>query len=312
MQPTLIKATQPTLYFIGVTTNSSSIMKVFPKWSTELGLKNTKIVGIDLPIHAQEQAYRKVVQFIKDDPLSLGALVTTHKIDLFNACKDMFDYIDVFAKDLSEVSCLSKNNHMFCAHAKDPISSGLALESFVPQNFWQNKGGEVLLLGAGGSSLAMALYFAQDKWDNNVPKITIANRSEARLLSAKEHLQSVSKRINLKLICNPTPKGNDELIANLPPYSLIVNATGLGKDAPGSPTTDNVIYPQNSLIWEINYRGDLIFMHQAKIQATQKNLHVEDGWQYFIHGWTQVISQVFNISINDTMLNKLSKIAREC
>ena len=32
-------AAQPTIYFIGVTTGSSSIMKVFPKWAKALGLK---------------------------------------------------------------------------------------------------------------------------------------------------------------------------------------------------------------------------------------------------------------------------------
>jgi shikimate 5-dehydrogenase len=33
-------ATQPTLYFIGVTTGKSSIMKVFPAWAEYLGLKD--------------------------------------------------------------------------------------------------------------------------------------------------------------------------------------------------------------------------------------------------------------------------------
>ena len=34
------RATAPTIYFIGVTTGSSSIMKVFPKWAKALGLKD--------------------------------------------------------------------------------------------------------------------------------------------------------------------------------------------------------------------------------------------------------------------------------
>ena len=34
-------ATQPTMYFIGVTTGKSSIMKVFPEWAQALGLKDT-------------------------------------------------------------------------------------------------------------------------------------------------------------------------------------------------------------------------------------------------------------------------------
>ena len=86
-------AKRPTMYFVGVTTGQSSIMKMFPIWAKELGL-DAEIKGIDLPIHAPAEDYRAVVQFFRDDPLSLGALVTTHKIDMYNAAKDMFDYLD--------------------------------------------------------------------------------------------------------------------------------------------------------------------------------------------------------------------------
>ena len=75
------KAEKDTMYFIGVTTGKSSIMKVFPKWMEAMGV-DLEIKGIDLPIHADPGAYREVVSFIKSDPLSKGALVTTHKIDL--------------------------------------------------------------------------------------------------------------------------------------------------------------------------------------------------------------------------------------
>jgi shikimate 5-dehydrogenase len=304
-------AQAPAIYFIGVTTGQSSIMKVFPKWAEALGLQSD-IKGIDLPLHAPPDDYRQVAQFLKGDALSLGALVTTHKLDMFKACRDIFDFIDPFGEKLEEVSCLSKKDGQFCAHAKDPITSGLALEGFVPANFWKEKGGEVLLLGAGGSSLAMSLYFSQKKFSGNMPKrITIANRSEPRLVSAKEALRGLDDQIEFRFIHSPTPADNDRLIAELPPCSLIVNATGLGKDAPGSPTTDSVSYPHDSLVWEINYRGDLLFMRQAQAQQKEKNLHVEDGWLYFIHGWTQVIAEIFHIEIDSETLKKLSDIARK-
>jgi len=305
------KAIQPTMYFIGVTTGSSSIMKVFPKWAAALGLENAVIKGIDLPLHAPAEDYRKAAAFIKGDPLSLGALVTTHKIDLFAACKDMFDYIDPYAAALGEVSSLSKKDGAFCAHAKDPISSGLALESFIPAGFWAEHGGAAVLLGAGGSSLAMSLYFGQEKRAGDVPsRITICNRSTARLESAREHLKGVAGRINIEYRHCPRPADNDAVIAALPPYSLVVNATGLGKDAPGSPTTDCVCYPTDSFVWEINYRGDLIFMRQALAQKDARRLFVEDGWTYFIHGWTQVIAEVFHLPIDGEVLKELSDIAK--
>jgi shikimate 5-dehydrogenase len=304
-------AAKPTLYFIGVTTAKSSIMKVFPEWAEALGLGDVTIKGIDLPLHAPAGDYRKVTQFLKDDPLSQGALVTTHKLDLYKACADLFDYVDPFAGQLEEVSSLSKSGGKFCAHAKDPVSSGLALECFVPAGFWQDHGGEVLLMGAGGSSLAMSIYFGQEKWGDNVPKvITIANRSTPRLDSARETLAGIGPKIEMRYVHGPAPEDNDKLIKALPPYSLVVNATGLGKDAPGSPTTDAVDYPEHTLVWEINYRGDLIFKEQAGRQAAAKDLHVEDGWSYFIHGWTQVIAEVFHIEIEGALLDRLSGIAR--
>ena len=72
-------ATQPTMYFIGVTTGKSSIMKVFPEWAKALGLKDTVMKGIDIEIHAEPEKYRKVVEFIKNDPLSYGCLLYTSR-----------------------------------------------------------------------------------------------------------------------------------------------------------------------------------------------------------------------------------------
>lgn len=303
-------AKAPTFYFIGVTTGQSSIMRVFPKWAEALGL-DAVMKGIDLPLHAPAEDYRAVAEFLKHDPLSLGALVTTHKLDLYNACRDIFDYVDPYAEKLGEVSCLSKRDGQFRAHAKDPISSGRALEAFVPQNYWREHGGEVLLLGAGGSSLAMTMYLTQERFGDNVPRrITIANRSRPRLDSAAQVLSGLNPKTELRFVLGPAPADNDALVAALPPHSLVVNATGLGKDAPGSPTTGAVDYPRDSLVWEINYRGELIFKDQAEAQAQAKGLHVEDGWIYFIHGWTQVMEEVFHITMDDATLDRLSEIAR--
>lgn len=304
------KAEKPTFYFIGVTTGQSSIMRVFPKWAELLGL-DAQIKGIDFQPHSPAEQYREAVEFLKNDPLSLGALVTTHKLDLYRACKDQFDEIDPFATMLGEVSSLSKKDGKFCAHAKDPISSGLALEHFVPRNYWSEYDGDVLLLGAGVSSLAMTVYLSQEKFGDNVPKhIIIANRSQPRLDSAREVLKSINPAVKLDFVLSPTPADNNALLSTLKKHSLIVNATGLGKDAPGSPLTDQAVFPEDSLVWEINYRGDLLFKKQADQQAESRHLHVEDGWNYFIHGWTQVISEVFHMPIEGELLQRLSDAAK--
>ena len=52
----LVPATIPTIYFIGVTTARSSILSVFPRWADALGIATSRIVGIDLPLHAPAAA----------------------------------------------------------------------------------------------------------------------------------------------------------------------------------------------------------------------------------------------------------------
>jgi shikimate 5-dehydrogenase len=131
------KAIKPTMYFIGVTTSQSSIMRVFPAWAKYIGLGNCEIKGIDLKLHDEPQKYREAVAFIKSDPLSLGALVTTHKIDLLKACRDQFDLLDEYAVLMGEISSISKKDGKLFGHAKDPITSGLALESFLLENYWK-------------------------------------------------------------------------------------------------------------------------------------------------------------------------------
>jgi len=306
------KANQPTMYFIGVTTSQSSIMKLFPLWARELGLEDTVLKGIDIEIHALAEIYREVVDFIKNDPLSLGALVTTHKIDLYEAAKDLFNYLDPYAQLFGELSSISKDNGRLEGHAKDPISGGLAMEAFIPCNFWKGHQGEVFIMGAGGSARAIASYLFDPKKKENMPsKLYVSNRSTPRLFAMQEIMNKINPDIDAEYIHSPEPTINDRILVELKPYPLIVNATGLGKDRPGSPLTDLCQFPPYSLVWELNYRGELDFMHQALCQKGEKHLHVEDGWIYFIHGWTQVIAQVFHIEISQDKFSRIEKISQE-
>jgi shikimate dehydrogenase len=304
-------ATQPTMYFIGVTTTQSSIMKVFPLWAKELGLKDAVMKGIDIGIHADPQQYRDVVAFIKNDPLSMGALVTTHKIDLYNAARDMFEYLDPHAVRFGELSSISKKDGKLEGYAKDPISSGLAMEAFIPAGFWKDHGGEVFLMGAGGSALAISSYLTKPFRGRDVPsKIIISNRSQPRLDDAKRKLAGLNDAVQWEFMLCETAEENDAVLQRVKAFSLVSNATGLGKDRPGSPLTDACRFPENSLVWELNYRGDLVFMRQANDQKNQRHLYIEDGWVYFIHGWTQVIAEVFHVNITGDVLDRCGQIAR--
>ena len=296
-----VPAQKDTMYFIGVTTGKSSIMKVFPKWMEHLGI-DAQIKGFDFIPHDEPEKYREAVSFIKGDPKSLGALVTTHKIDCFRACKDLFEGVGPYAQLLGEASSISKRGKELWAHAKDPITSGLSLEAFMPKNYFADSDAHLVLLGAGGSSLALTLYlFNKAKESKDIPKkIVVTNRSERRLKEMEELHQRMNLPYEISYHLCPTPADNDKVLIGLPEGSLVVNATGLGKDAPGSPLTEKAVFPKNGYAWEFNYRGDLLFLDQAKSQQETRNLTIEDGWIYFIHGWTRVIEEVFHIDIPES------------
>lgn len=300
----------PTFYFIGVTTGKSSIMKVFPLWMKVLGREEVVMEGVDCKIHDDPEVYRQAVAQIKYDPLSLGALVTTHKIDLLNAARDMFDYLDPYAEITGEISSISKLDGRLEGHAKDPLTSGASLDAIIDKNYFGRTGGDVLSFGAGGSAIATLLHLINktDKGDRP-KKFTFVNRSQGRLDHAKEMVGSLKTDIEIEYIQNTDPVVNDQIMEKFPPHSIIINATGMGKDTPGSPITWEGKFPLNSIAWEFNYRGELDFMHQALAQVESRKVFVEDGWLYFVHGWTQVVAQVLHFDLTPELFNQLNEAA---
>ena len=307
------RRTVPTLYFIGVTTTQSSIMRVFPAWAEVLGI-HAEIVGIDFALHDQPDCYREIVEHLKSDPLSMGALVTAHKLDLLTAARDMFDVLGPYAAALREVSCISKRGGQLIGKAMDPVTSGLALDAFVPKAHWA-AGAEVLILGAGGSSLALSVNLLERaaKGESHPRRLVVSNRSPRRLDEMQEVHAGFASDFPIEYVLAPETSDNDLLCNDMPPGSLIVNATGLGKDRPGSPLSDACAFPEGAFVWDFNYRGDLVFLDQARAQGKDLNLVVEDGWVYFLHGWTRVISEVFDVAIptSGPAFERLSEVAKQ-
>jgi shikimate 5-dehydrogenase len=291
-------ATKRTMHFIGVHTKSSMIMKVFPRWAEALDLGDCVLSGIDLALHDEPERYRQVVKFVKEDPLTVGALVTTHKIDLLHAARNLFDELDKLASLMGEVSAISKSGGRLIGTAKDPISAGGALEAFLPDNHWEKTGADAFIIGAGGSSIALSWYLAHpDRGKNRPARIFVSNRSPRRLEEMKRIHDAHGIQVPIEYVLTPKPEDNDRVMQKLAPGSLVANGTGLGKDAPGSPLTDAGKFPKNGLAWDFNYRGELEFLRQARAQESSSSLHVEDGWVYFLIGWLAVIGEVFSRTI---------------
>src|SRR6266567_4999824 len=313
----IVQQNVPTMYFIGVTTGQSSIMRLFPLWAEVLGLNHARLIGVDLPLHAAPEQYRQAVAQIKNDPFSLGALVTTHKIDLLHATSDMFDSLDHYAQLCQEVSCIAKRDgpegverHSasyptinrgilpggqvtkgLYGYAKDPINSGLALQQIIEPDYWSHSGGHVLCLGAGGSGTAITINLLMQPGAGNGPqRLVIVSRNQPALDKLRVIVEQLPATMEINYVLNEDPQENDRLMAELPPGSLVINATGMGKDRPGSPITGAGMFPTYGIAWELNYRGKLDFLHQALAQRELRQLTVHDGWRYFIISWVDHIA----------------------
>lgn len=295
--------------FIGVSTGASSIRRIFPRWMQLLGV-DAELAGVDLPLRAPAATYREIAERIIDAERIKGALITAHKIDMLRACHDMIDWLDPYAEICAEVSCLVKRGGRLLGYAKDPLSSALALQQFVPERHWLSER-DVLCLGAGGAAIAISVCLAQRSKEQGAPRrFVLTDILPERLESIRQVHARLDTPVQFSYQLCHSASDNDALLRGLPPGSLVINATGLGKDAPGSPLTDDARFPQGGLVWELNYRGERDFMRQAGAQADEKQLQIEDGWAYFLHGWTQVVAEVFGLALDDALFARLAAAAR--
>lgn len=310
-EETVIRAV-PTMEFIGVSTKRSSIMRIFPRWAEVLGLDDARLEGRNLPLDASPDRYRGAVEQIRKDHLSVGALVTAHKIHLLRAARDLFDELDPYAELTGEVSCISKRDAKLVGHAKDPVTAGRSLEAVLAPGHFGTTGGEALCIGAGGSGTAISVYLMTRPDPSDRPgRIVVVGKDRASLETLREvHARLDGASTEVEYVENADPQVNDGLMEGLPAGSLVVNATGMGKDVPGSPVTEGGHFPDDGIVWELNYRGELNFLQQARRQERARNLKVEDGWLYFLHGWSEVVSEVFHLELTPERFSLLASEAQ--
>ena len=302
----------PTMYFIGVTTGQSTMTRLFPSWAAILGLGGARLVGVDLPLQASKEQYRQSVAQIKYDPLSAGALITTHKINLFNAAEDLFDVCDAYAQLCREVDCIVKRDGSLVALSKGPLGSRQALQAILGARYWSKSNGHVLCLGAGGAGTAIVVsLLTQTDAQDRPRRLIVVNDQQYGLDRLRSIVEQIETPLEVEYVLNSDPRYNDALLATLPEGSLVINATGMGKDRPGSPITDAGRFPQQAIAWELNYRGELGFLRQARTQAQERHMQVHDGWDYFVASWADHIAEVFHLTISPSQFAQLAAKAEE-
>jgi shikimate 5-dehydrogenase len=282
----------PKMYFIGVTTASSSIHKFFRQWASLAGMADASLVGTDLGIDAAPACYRAAVEQILGDPEAMGALVTTHKVALWTHARDLFTDFDADAEELGEVSCIVRRGGRLAGLAVDPLTACLALRAIVGEAPFR---GPAVIFGAGGAGLALASHLFRA---HQPARVVLTDISPERLAQVRARVPAECRVVS-------SAEDHDRLLADLPDGSLIVNATGMGKDRPGAPITTHARFPRNAIAWDFNYRGELLFLDAARAQDAR----AVDGWEYFLHGWSQIMSRVFGFELTPELFGAMRAAA---
>jgi len=274
----------PLVVFVGVSTGGSLAHAVFDRWAAALD-RPWRLRGLDLPIGTPPRTYRRLLAAVRGNPAVVGAVVTAHKLRLYRACAAGITLGDDLVEVTREVNTLAAADGLVRGYARDALALSHVLQPAA----------DVLCLGAGGAGTALLLALRE----RETRSATFADTSPEAL----DDLRAVAERAGangtrLSYVPVKVPADCDALVAGPPAPQLVVNATGLGKDAPGSPVSDGAPFGPSTLAWDFNYRGGLEFLRQAAARRAP----TVDGWDYFVAGWTGCLTAIAGVPFTGEVL----------
>jgi shikimate dehydrogenase len=317
--------------FLGISTAGSLAHQAFPGWS-RLFCPGAVMRGVDLPDGASPAGFRELVTAMTANPRVLGAVVTSHKLRLFRACQDLLDYAEPLVTLTQEIAGIDTRDGVR-AFARDPQSLDIILDG-IGGPVVQNGGGPrepsggprgvgprpVLCIGAGGSAIALMLAMRLDIAGTLAAQRPVLRAGQAargqltivgRDQEALDIIRAVQNRCGIPrdavgLLLAPGQDAAARHVGSAPPRSVVINATGLGKIAPGSPLPDRAAFPPGAVAWDFNYRGPLTFLDQARHAGVAS----EDGWDYFVAGWSAALAAITGRELTPELLSRAAQSAR--
>ncbi|XVU24562.1 shikimate dehydrogenase family protein [Actinoplanes sp. CA-054009] len=286
-----------TVWFVGVSTGQSLINKAFPLWMKDLGLE-VRLVGRDLPIDAPASRYRELVAELKADADALGAVITSHKVAVVREAGDLIETLDPLAVECGEVGALRRDGGKLAGFARDPLSIGRVVDEIWPG------GDHLVCLGAGGSAIALGRHLLSRA--TPPADLIFTDRDEAAARHLRKVLDPWAVRRQVRLSVHIGSGPWDPLVAAAPAGMLVVNATGLGKDRPGSPLSPTTGFPTAAVVWDLNYRGDLALLRQARDRA---DVTAHDGWSLFCHGWAAALGPILDLPDEPATAHRFTELA---
>lgn len=304
----------PPLYlFLGVSTSGSQIHRAYPLWREFIDTDSV-ILGVDLPESAHPARFRRLVEYMAENPRIRGAVVTSHKLRLHDAVIDLVDTAEPLVHLTREINSLDTRSGVK-AFARDPQSLDVVLDH--TGGLRPDSRRPVICIGAGGSATALLLAMGMD-----VPAtiaqgtlrhrsghtargpLTILGRRQQSLDAVAEVARAAGlEDYPLELVLATDAVAIADVCRSAAPGTLIANSTGMGKLRPGSPLPDHHAFRPGVVAWDFNYRGPLTFLEQAR----SAGVVAVDGWDYFVAGWASALTAAAGCGLDAGLLARFAR-----
>jgi shikimate dehydrogenase len=264
--------------------------------------------GADLPANSSPSVYQTWLRDLRSNSAVAGAVITSHKLAAFDAGRDLFADIDLYSMLAHEVNAISSHDELR-GFAREPLSLSHLLPSLTA-----SAPSRVVCFGAGGAATALLLAYVTQVTESDThgrpvlqarrPHLVFVDVSE----SALSALVSVARRCGLPAgEVETLSAGNSAAVTRALDATsegdLVVNATGLGKEAPDSPVDEPL--PPGVIAWDMNYRGPLSFLQQARDSGASP----VDGWDYFVAGWAGALTAIASVPLTADLLSRFAAAA---
>jgi shikimate dehydrogenase len=280
-----------TLIFVGPSASRSRIHSLCPALSRVLG-EDLVVASADMPANQAPTAYTSLLLDVLSRDEVAGGVVTNHKLQFFDAFLQLGFPVSSIGKKLGVVSVFRRVGNRFYGTAEEPYAVLPAIDKICRcrcMDYFR----EIVIFGAGGAGRAITYAAAAHSSRYGVDRITVTD-CDLHRIDGFRHLTCCGNLIDLHVARTHV---NDRLLREAARGALVVNATGLGKDASGSPISDHVDFPADSAAWDLNYRGSLDFLRQAKSQPSRCHVSCHDGFDFFLFDWLEILSFIFRLNL---------------
>lgn len=289
------------LYFIGRSTAGSLAPRVVKSWLALAGA-SAALRLVDLPLEASRSDYERVFAAFRSDPDFAGAQITGHKTGMYRE-RSFLDRISSEAAASREIGGIRVDGTTggLVGFSPDMLALPDQLAELLGPDHAPRR--DCLILGGGGAAAAIAMTLAKLGLVDSM-NITESDPSRARAVDSwvRETPALVGTTVH-------DAYAADEVLARTRPGSLVVNATGVGKDAPGSVVSATSRFPRDAIAWDLNYRGELGFLRLADAQARAQHLRVADGLSYFVRNWWCFLTESLSLDADCVPFDQLLGIA---